>query len=50
MEQSKYFVPFLISAVILGAIALTWLAVFMVDVFICVWFLICLAIFVWASS
>lgn len=50
MEQSKYFVPFLISAVILGAIALTWLAVFMTDVFILLFFIVCLAIFLWASS
>ncbi|BCF74628.1 hypothetical protein phiM1EF2_051 [Enterococcus phage phiM1EF2] len=50
MEQSKYFVFFLVTAVILGAIALTWLAVYMIDVFIFVWFLICLAIFIWASS
>lgn len=50
MEQSKYFLVFLVSAVILGAIALTWLAVYMIDVFIVLWFLICLVIFVWASS
>ncbi|QAY01526.1 hypothetical protein EfsWh1_54 [Enterococcus phage EfsWh-1] len=50
MEQSKYFVAFLVTAVILGAIALTWLAVYMIDVFVVLWFLICLVIFVWASS
>ncbi|WVS22286.1 hypothetical protein [Enterococcus phage vB_EFaS_ZC1] len=49
MEESKYYVLFLVLMAITIAIGLTWLAVFMVDVFIFVWFLICLAIFVWAS-
>lgn len=50
MEQSKYFVPFLIFMAIVAIIIIAWLAVFMVDVFVCVWFLICLFVFVWASS
>lgn len=50
MEQSKYFVPFLIFMAIVASIILTWLAIFMTDVFIFLFFIVCLAIFVWASS
>lgn len=50
MEQSKYFVLFQILIAIVATIILAWIAVFMRDVFVCIWFLMCLAIFVWASS
>lgn len=50
MEESKYYVLFLVLMAITVAIGMTWLAVFMVDAFILVWFIICVSAVVWASN